>query len=167
MSEFPAVLFKNTLAMFVCLWMFAITLEAKTSVSKQEFGKMPDGTGVDVYTLTEGKLEARIITYGGIVVSLKTPDKSGKADDIVLGFDNLDPYVKVSNNPGNPFFGALIGQYANRIGNATFKLEGKEYHVPANDGKNSLHGGPHGFNNQVWKGKEIPNGVEQIGRAHV
>ena len=66
----------------------------------------------------------------------------------------------MSNAPGNPFFGALIGRYANRIANAEFKLEGKEYHVPANDGKNSLHGGPHGFNNQVWKGKEIPNGVE-------
>lgn len=160
MRGLSAVLFKNALAMLLCLWMFTITLEAKTSVSKQEFGKMLDGTVVDVYTLTEGKVEARIITYGGIVVSLKTPDKSGKVDDIVLGFDNLDQYVKVSNNPGNPFFGALIGRYANRIGNATFKLEGKEYHVPANDGKNSLHGGPHGFNNVVWKGKEIPNGVE-------
>lgn len=140
--------------------MCAATLEAKTSVTKKPFGKMPDGTQIDVYTLSEGKIEARIITYGGIMISLKTPDKSGKVDDIVLGFDTLDQYVKVSNAPGNPFFGALIGRYANRIGNAQFKLEGKEYHVPANDGKNSLHGGPHGFNNQVWKGKEIPNGVE-------
>lgn len=152
--------FKTTLRMLLCLTMCATMLEAKTNVTKQPFGKMPDGTQIDVYTLTEGKIEARIITYGGIVVSLKTPDKSGKMDDIVLGFDNLDQYVKVSNAPGNPFFGALIGRYGNRIGNAQFKLEGKEYHVPANDGKNSLHGGPHGFNNQVWKGKEIPNGVE-------
>jgi len=152
--------FKTTLGMLLCLTMCAATLEAKTSVTKKAFGKMPDGTQIDVYTLSEGKVEARIITYGGIVVSLKTPDKSGKVDDIVLGFDNLDQYVKVSNAPGNPFFGALIGRYANRIANAEFKLEGKEYHVPANDGKNSLHGGPHGFNNQVWKGKEIPNGVE-------
>ena len=152
--------FKTTLRMLLCLIMCATMLEAKTNVTKQPFGKMPDGTQIDVYTLTEGKIEARIITYGGIVVSLKTPDKSGKMDDIVLGFDNLDQYVKVSNAPGNPFFGALIGRYGNRIGNAQFKLEGKEYHVPANDGKNSLHGGPHGFNNQVWKGKEIPNGVE-------
>jgi aldose 1-epimerase len=152
--------FKTTFGMLLCLTMCATTLDAKTSVAKQAFGKMPDGAQIDVYTLSEGKVEARIITYGGIVVSLKTPDKSGKVDDIVLGFDNLDQYVKVSNAPGNPFFGALIGRYGNRIGNAQFKLEGKEYHVPANDGKNSLHGGPHGFNNQVWKGKEIPNGVE-------
>ena len=154
------VFFKTAFWMLLCFIMCATTLEAKTSVAKQAFGKMPDGTQIDVYTLSEGKVEARIITYGGIVVSLKTPDKSGKVDDIVLGFDNLDQYVKVSNAPGNPFFGALIGRYGNRIGNAQFKLEGKEYHVPANDGKNSLHGGPHGFNNQVWKGKEIPNGVE-------
>lgn len=152
--------FKTTFGMLLCLTMCAATLEAKTSVTKKPFGKMPDGTQIDVYTLSEGKIEARIITYGGIMISLKTPDKSGKVDDIVLGFDTLDQYVKVSNAPGNPFFGALIGRYANRIGNAQFKLEGKEYHVPANDGKNSLHGGPHGFNNQVWKGKEIPNGVE-------
>lgn len=154
------VFFKTTFGMLLCLTMCAATLEAKTSVIKKPFGKMPDGTQIDAYTLSEGKIEARIITYGGIVVSLKTPDKSGKVDDIVLGFDTLDEYVKVSNAPGNPFFGALIGRYANRIANAEFKLEGKEYHVPANDGKNSLHGGPHGFNNQVWKGKEIPNGVE-------
>ena len=152
--------FKTTFGMLLCLTMCAATLEAKTSVTKKPFGKMPDGTQIDVYTLSEGKIEARIITYGGIMISLKTPDKSGKVDDIVLGFDTLDQYVKVSNAPGNPFFGALIGRYANRIGNAQFKLEGKEYHVPANDGKNSLHGGPHGFNNQVWKGKEIPNGIE-------
>ena len=152
--------FKTTFGMLLCLTMCAATLEAKTSVTRKPFGKMPDGTQIDVYTLSEGKIEARIITYGGIMISLKTPDKSGKVDDIVLGFDTLDQYVKVSNAPGNPFFGALIGRYANRIGNAQFKLEGKEYHVPANDGKNSLHGGPHGFNNQVWKGKEIPNGVE-------
>ena len=152
--------FKTTFGMLLCLTMCAATVEAKTSVTKQPFGKMPDGTQIDVYTLSEGKVEARIMTYGGIVVSLKTPDKSGKVEDIVLGFDTLDEYVKVSNAPGNPFFGALIGRYGNRIGNAQFKLGGKEYHVPANDGKNSLHGGPHGFNNQVWKGKEIPNGVE-------
>ena len=160
MRELSAVFFKNAIAVILCLWMSTTFLEAKTNVTKQDFGKMSDGTPIDVYTLSEGKVEARIITYGGIVISLKVPDKSGKVDDIVLGFDNLDQYVTTSNGPGNPFFGALIGRYGNRIGNATFRLEGKEYHVPANDGKNSLHGGPHGFNNVVWKGKQIPSGVE-------
>src|SRR6185312_6065113 len=153
---------KSIQGMLLCLFMCAVTVgaNAKTSVSKQPFGKMPDGTQVDVYTLSEGKVEARIITFGGTVISLKVPDKSGKVDDIVLGFDTLDQYVTTSNGKGNPFFGALIGRYANRIANATFKLEGKTYHVPANDGNNSLHGGPHGFNNVVWTGKQIPNGVE-------
>jgi len=152
---------KTILLLLLCLMMGATTIEAKTNVSKQSFGKMPDGTAVDLYTLTEGPVEARITTYGGIIVSLKVPDKAGKSDDVVLGFDSLDDYVKISNAPGgNPFFGAIIGRYANRIAKGKFTLDGKEYSVPINNPPNSLHGGPHGFNNVVWKGKQIPNGVE-------
>ena len=152
---------KTMLLLLVCLMMGTTTIEAKTNVSKQPYGKMPDGTPVDVYALSEGKVEARIITYGGIVVSLKVPDKAGKSADIVLGFDSLDDYVKISNAPeGNPFFGAIIGRYANRIAKGRFTLDRKEYSLPINNPPNSLHGGPHGFNNVVWKGKQIPNGVE-------
>jgi aldose 1-epimerase len=152
---------KTTWLLVLFLMMGAATMEAKTNVTKQPFGKMPDGTAVDVYTLSEGPVEAKIITYGGIVESLKVADKAGKSDDIVLGFDLLDDYVKISNAPeGNPFFGAIIGRYANRIAKGKFTLDGKEYSVPINNPPNSLHGGPHGFNNVVWKGKEIPNGVE-------
>jgi aldose 1-epimerase len=93
-------------------------------------------------------------------VSLKVPDKSGKSDDVVLGFDNAADYYKHFNNPGNAFLGAIIGRYANRIANGTFTLDGKKYDLPKNDGPNTLHSGTHGFNNVVWKGKEIPNGVE-------
>ena len=138
----------------------ANTVEAKTNVNSHEFGKMPDGTPVEIYTLNDGHLEARISTYGGVVVSLKAPDRQGKVADVVLGFDTLDAYVSHFNNKGNAFFGALIGRYANRIAHATFMLDGKKYDVPKNDGDNSLHGGPHGFNNVVWKGKAIENGVE-------
>lgn len=138
----------------------ATELEAKTNVTAQAFGKMPDGTPVEIYTLRDGPIEARIMTYGGIVVSLKVPDKGGKAGDVVLGFDSLDGYVANNNNKGSAFFGALIGRYGNRIAHATFTLDGKKYEVPKNDGDNSLHGGPHGFNNVVWKGKVIRNGVE-------
>jgi len=152
--------FLKTMLLLLCVAMGAGTLQAKTIVSKESFGKMPDGTAVDLFTLTEGPVEARIITYGGIVVSLKVPDKAGKSDDVVLGFDSLDQYVRVSNGEGNPFFGAIIGRYANRIAKGKFTLDGKEYSVPINNPPNSLHGGPHGFNNVVWKGKEIPNGVE-------
>jgi aldose 1-epimerase len=151
---------KTTWLLVLFLMMGAATMEAKTNVTKQPFGKMPDGTAVDVYTLSEGPVEAKIITYGGIVESLKVADKAGKSDDIVLGFDLLDDYVKISNAPeGNPFFGAIIGRYANRIAKGKFTLDGKEYSIPINNPPNSLHGGPHGFNNVVWKGKEIPNGV--------
>jgi aldose 1-epimerase len=133
---------------------------AKTNVTKQPFGKMPDGTSVDIYTLSEGPIEARITTFGGTVVSLKVPDKSGKSGDVVLGFDTLDEYVKVNNGTGNPFFGALIGRYGNRIARGSFTLDGKTYSLPINNPPNSLHGGPHGFNNVVWTGKQIPNGIE-------
>jgi len=152
---------KTTWLLVLFLMMAAATMEAKTNVTKQPFGKMPDGSAVDVYTLSEGPVEAKIITFGGIVESLKVPDKAGKSDDVVLGFDSLDDYVKISNAPeGNPFFGAIIGRYANRIAKGKFTLDGKEYSVPINNPPNSLHGGPHGFNNVVWKGKEIPHGVE-------
>lgn len=152
---------KTILLLLLCSVMGTVTIEAKTNVTKQPYGKIPDGTSIDVYTLTEGPVEAKIINYGGIIVSLKVPDKAGKSDDVVLGFVNLDDYVKISNAPeGNPFFGAIIGRYANRIAKGKFTLDGKEYSLPINNPPNSLHGGPHGFNNQVWKAKEIPNGVE-------
>jgi aldose 1-epimerase len=115
---------------------------------------------VEILTLSDGAYEARIATYGGIVVSLKVPDRNGKPADVVLGFDNLDGYVANFNGPSDAFFGALIGRYANRIAHGSFTLDGKKYSLPLNNGENSLHGGPHGFNNVVWKAKQIANGVE-------
>src|SRR6201997_2659096 len=136
------------------------TVEAKTNVTKQPFGKMPDGTPVEIFTLTAGPVEARIMTYGGIVVSLKVPDRMGKSDDIVLGFDSLDEYVANSNGKNAAFIGAIIGRYANRIAHGTFTLDGKKYTLPLNNGPNSLHGGPHAFNNVVWTAMPIGNGVQ-------
>lgn len=133
--------------------------EATTKVSKQPFGKMPDGTAIDIYTLSDGPVEVRIMTLGGVVVSLKTPDRKGNIADVVWGFDDVDGYAANDKGPGTAYFGALIGRYGNRIGKAQFTLEGKTYQVPKNNGENSLHGGPNGFHNVVWKGKEIPSGV--------
>lgn len=147
-------------SVFTLALLFAPVAEAKTTVTTQAFGKMHDGTPVEIYTLSDGPVEARIMTYGGILVSLKAPDKNGKSGDIVLGFDELDGYVVNNNNKGTAFFGALIGRYANRIAHGTFTLDGKKYDLPKNDGDNTLHSGTHGFNNVVWKGKAIPNGVE-------
>jgi len=143
------------------LWfvLCATAAETKTKVTMQPFGKMPDGTAIEMYTLSRAPYEARIMTYGGIVVSLKVPDRAGKVDDVVLGYDSLDEYV--ANNASSPvFFGALIGRYGNRIAHGSFTLEGKKYSLPLNNGENSLHGGPHGFHNVVWTAKPIENGVE-------
>ncbi len=134
--------------------------EAKTTVTSQPFGKLPDGTPVEIYTLSDGAFEARIMTYGGVVVSLKCPDRNGKTADVVLGFDDLDGYVANFNGPADAYFGALIGRYANRIAHGSFSLDGHKYSLPLNNGANTLHGGPHGFNNVVWKAKPIADGVE-------
>src|SRR3954469_23708694 len=121
--------------------------DAKSSIQKAGFGTTPDGQAVDIYTLKNSKgAEARIMTYGGIVTSLKVPDRNGKLADVVLGYDDLASYVKNS-----PYFGALIGRYGNRIANGQFMLGGKTYKLPVNNGPNSLHGGPKGFDKVVWK----------------
>lgn len=115
-------------------------------VTQISFGKTADGTEVSLYTLKNSKgMEAAITNYGGIVVSLKTPDKSGQLADIVLGFDSLDGYLKE-----HPYFGSLVGRYGNRIGGAKFSLAGKEYKLAVNNGPNSLHGGIKGFDKKVW-----------------
>ena len=117
------------------------------TIGQAPFGKTTDGTPVEIYTLRNyNRMEARIMTYGGIVVSLKVPDKNGKLGDVVLGYDNLDDYVK-----NNPFFGALVGRYGNRIAKGKFTLDGKEYTLAQNNAPNNLHGGPVGFDKRVWK----------------
>src|SRR5689334_22923229 len=106
------------------------------------------------HTLTNSKgIQATVTNYGGRVMSLKTPDRSGQFADVVLGFDNPSGYTNT-----NPYFGALIGRYGNRIGNARFNLNGIEYKLAQNDGKNSLHGGLKGFDKVLWTVREIPGG---------
>ena len=147
---------KTILMSILCCALSATVAEAGTNVTKQPFGKMPDGTPVDIFTLNDGTVEARIMSFGAIIVSLKTPDRHGKMEDIVLGFDTLDEYVANSHN----FYGAVIGRYANRIAHGTFTLDGKQYSLPKNNGENTLHGGPNGFYNVLWTPKQINNGVE-------
>ena len=106
---------------------------------------------MDIYTLTNANgASAQITNYGGIVVSLNVPDKSGQMGDVVLGYDNLDDYIKA-----NPYFGALIGRYGNRIANGKFSLDGTEYTLAQNNGPNSLHGGDKGFDKVVWQANPI------------
>ena len=121
------------------------------SIQKEEFGTTPDGEKVDLYTLTNaGGIEVKIITYGGRITSLTTPDRYGNNENIVLGFDNLNQYLE-----DNPFFGALIGRYANRIAKGEFYLDGQKYNLARNNGENHLHGGNKGFDKVVWKAREI------------
>jgi len=121
-------------------------------IERSRFGTLPDGREVDCYRITNGNgIEMRVINYGGIIVSLKTPDRDGHLEDIVLGFDSLDDYLSPAYQQANPYFGALIGRYGNRIANGRFTLNGKTYRLPTNDGPNSLHGGNRGFNQRLWR----------------
>lgn len=116
-------------------------------VTTAPFGVLPSGDSVHVFTLTNANgLELRVLDYGGIVVSLKTPDRDGRFADIVLGFDDLQDYLDHS-----PYFGAIAGRYANRIARGRFMLDGTTYELAINNGVNSLHGGIRGFDKVVWR----------------
>ena len=136
------------------------SVEGRSNVKKDLFGKLPDGTPVDIYTLSEGPIEVRVTNYGGYLVSLKVPDRNGKSADIVLGFDDLDGYVNNNTHQGTAYLGPIVGRYANRIARGTFTLDGRQYSLAINNGPNALHGGPHGFHQVVWKGRLIPEGIE-------
>ena len=148
-----ATLFLCSAATFLC----NMTGMGQATVKKESFGKTASGQGIDLFTLTNAHgLEARIMSYGGIVLSLKVPDRNGHLDDIVLGFDSADGYATTSQ-----YFGALIGRYANRIGMGRFSLNGVEYKLATNNGANHLHGGVNGFNKAVWNARplHIPGGA--------
>jgi aldose 1-epimerase len=121
-------------------------------MKKEKFGSV-QGNAVTLYTLTNSNgLEVRATNFGGIIVSVRTPDKQGRMDDIVLGFDDLQGYLD-----NKPYFGAIIGRYANRIAAARFTLDGVQYSLAANNGPNSLHGGIKGFNKVVWSAEPFEN----------
>ncbi len=133
----------------VCLLGCASTSSSSSSegITEEPFGTTPDGQAVDVYTLHNARgVEARICTYGGIVVSLKVPDRNGQFGDVVLGYDKLDDYVR-----NNPYFGCLIGRYGNRIAKGKFTLNGVTHTLATNNGPNALHGGRKGFDKVVWR----------------
>jgi len=140
------------------LWLLALALvaHAQARITKTSFGKTDLGENIDLYTLRNiHGVEAKITNYGGIVVSLKVPDRKGKFDDVVLGFKDLAGYLK----PG-PYFGALIGRYGNRIAKGRFTLNGVEYKLAVNNGENHLHGGIKGFDKVIWAGNELKGKAE-------
>ena len=124
---------------------------AEMDIRRESFGRLPDGTEIDLFTLTSGRgLEARLMTYGATLVSLKVPDRQGIPGDVTLGFDTLEGYLG-----SGAYFGATIGRVANRIAGARFTLEGREYALAANDGRNHLHGGVRGFDKVVWSAEPV------------
>jgi aldose 1-epimerase len=119
-------------------------------ITEQAWGFLPTGETISLYTLRNAKgMEANISNFGGRIVTLKVPDRAGKFADVVLGYDSLEPYTKP-----NPFFGTLVGRYANRIANGEFTLDGKKYTLAKNNGPNSLHGGLKGFDKKAWDATE-------------
>lgn len=117
------------------------------AIPRARFGLMPDGQEIGVYTLRNAAgVEVRVIEYGGTIVSLRVPDRHGRFEDVVLGFDVLDPYLS-----GTPYFGAIIGRFGNRIAEGRFTLDGQTYVLAQNNGSNHLHGGRIGFDKVVWQ----------------
>tara|TARA_R110000751_G_scaffold226549_1_gene328467 strand:- start:764 stop:1945 length:1182 start_codon:yes stop_codon:yes gene_type:complete len=130
----------------------------QATITKSDFGMTSDSIAVEKYSLVNANgMEVNIITYGGIITSLKVPSQDSIFKDVVLGHDSLDEYT--SGNP--PFFGAVIGRYGNRIAKGQFSIDGEEYQLPTNDGPNSLHGGK-GFDKVVWAAEEFEDG-ENVG----
>jgi aldose 1-epimerase len=128
------------------------------SISRATFGST-NGQNVDIYTLTNSKgMEVKILTYGGIIQSVKVPDKSQRLANVTLGFDNLDDYVT-----RNPYFGCITGRYANRIALGQFSLNGVTYQLPINNPPNSLHGGTIGFDKHIWSASVIPATSSSVG----
>lgn len=143
---------KRTLLTTLLLLTTAIAVFAQPKLTNTSFGKTPAGEQVDIYTLRNAKgMEARITNYGGIVVSLTAPNREGQMADVVLGFNDLESYL----TKNNPYFGAIIGRYGNRIGKGRFTLNGVEYKLAVNNGENHLHGGIKGFDKVIWTAKEL------------
>jgi aldose 1-epimerase len=141
----------------ITLALAATTPALNAGIAKTAFGQTPDGKPVDCYTLTNRHgVTAKIITYGALLTELRVPDRTGQLGDVVLGFDNLEQYVK-----GHPYFGATIGRVGNRIAKGRFALDGTPYTLATNNGPNHLHGGIKGFDKVVWQARpmKLKNGA--------
>ena len=130
-------------------------------VTRAPFGKTADGTAVEIFTLkNENGVEVRVTNYGGTITSIKTPDRNGTFADIVLGFETLDGYLGE-----HPYFGAVLGRYANRISLGRFTIDGVGYRLPMNNGPNHLHGGVRGFDKHVWQAEELAGNSVRFSRV--
>jgi aldose 1-epimerase len=134
------------------------------TIDKQPFGTLPDGSAVDKYTLSNARgMSVSILTYGGIIQSLTVPDRRGREANVTLGFADLAGYLSPAYVKSNPYFGAIIGRYGNRIGGAKFTLDGTTFTLDPNNNGNTLHGGTTGFDKVLWKAQEVPPSGGTVG----
>ena len=124
--------------------------DSAVKVTREIFGKLPDGREVEAFTFDNGTMKIRVLTYGATLASVQSPDRTGTLSEVTLNFDKLEPYLQ-----RHPYFGSTVGRYANRIAFGKFKLRGKEYQLTTNDGPHHLHGGKNGFDRKLWKAGRI------------
>jgi aldose 1-epimerase len=131
----------------------------RPAVARARFGETKEGVAVEVFTLTNARgMEVRAISYGAIITAIRVPDRAGKLDDVVLGFDTIDGYLGT-----HPYFGAVVGRYGNRIAKGQFRLDGNTYQLATNNAPNHLHGGVKGFDKAVWRGEPVGPRDDRVG----
>ena len=136
-------------------------MESTPGITRESFGTLDDGNAVHLYTLVNRNgMEVKITNYGGIVTSIRVPDRNGNFDNVVLGFESLEKYLG-----DDPYLGAIVGRYGNRIGDAQFTLDGTQYQLTANDGDNHLHGGEIGFNDVLWDAEIVGDSLRLTYRS--
>jgi aldose 1-epimerase len=144
----------RTLSVAALLVSMAWLSPGGAAVNRDAFGRLPDGTSVDRYTLTNSRgVEVRLMSYGAAIISIRTPDRNGRVEDVVLGYDTLDEYLAKSR-----FLGTVVGRYGNRIAKGRFMLDGVPIQLAVNSGANHLHGGNRGFDQKVWKAEALERG---------
>jgi aldose 1-epimerase len=151
---------QNGLIALALLTAAASCAAAQTSVTRSAFGKAPDGTPVDLYTLKDKTLTVKVITFGAHIASIEAPDRNGKDADVVLGYDTMDSPNAGYDADNKTYMGSVVGRYGNRIAKGQFTIDGKQFQVDTNEKGNTLHGGKLGFDRKNWTGKKIAKGVE-------